>query len=62
MFESKIDPDDLAIIVDQWEEDGRRIPLKGEAEESQVTAAQVNRVENAVRNLVLALSGRRLTP
>ena len=59
MFESKIDPDDLAILKDQWERDTHSIISKDKAQE---VGERVNRVENAVRNLVLALSGKYLTP
>ena len=59
MFESKIHPDDLAILKDQWDRDGHTIISKDKAQEVE---ARVNRVENAVRNLVLALSGTTLMP
>ena len=56
MFESKIDPDDLAILIDRWAEDSCRIG----SEEIQAIKARLARLENAMGNLVMALSGKRL--
>ena len=59
MFELKIDPEDLEVIVGQWDRDSCNIPLKGEETEE---GQEFNtRLENAVCGLVLALSGKRLT-
>ena len=58
MFEPKIDPSDLAILLERWQEDSRRIPWKGE--DTEEIKARLSRLENLGENVVLALSGQLL--